>query len=125
MDLSRRSFVKSASASAAAVGFPSIVPWSALGRMSPSKRINVGAIGVGRISRVHDLPGIWQFDGARIMAVCDLDASRVEAGKSLINGVYGKQTGKPYSGVTGYDEAATAQLSRPQRAKYAFMPQHA
>ncbi len=102
MDLSRRSFVKSAIASAVAVGFPSIVPWSALGQMSPSKRINVGAIGVGRISRVHDLPGIWQFDGARIMAVCDLDASRVEAGKSLINGVYGKQTGKPYSGVTGY-----------------------
>jgi predicted dehydrogenase len=70
--------------------------------MAPSNRINVGAIGVGRISRVHDLPGIWQYDDARIMAVCDLDANRVESGKALINGVYAKKTGKPYDGVTGY-----------------------
>jgi predicted dehydrogenase len=70
--------------------------------MAPSNRINVGAIGVGRISRVHDLPGIWQYDDVRIMAVCDLDANRVEAGKTLINGVYAKKTGKAYDGVTGY-----------------------
>jgi predicted dehydrogenase len=102
MSLSRRSFVKFAGASGIVAGFPTIVPWSALGQTSPSKRINVGAIGVGRISRGHDLPGIWQFDGARIMAVCDLDSSRVAAGKDLINGVYTKQTGKSYNGVTGY-----------------------
>src|ERR1039458_2053922 len=100
--ISRRSFVKTAAGAAAAVGFPTIVPASVLGQMAPSKRINVGAIGVGRISRVHDLPGIWQYDDARIMAVCDLDANRVEAGKALINGVYTKKTGKPYDGVTGY-----------------------
>ena len=29
---------------------------------APSNRINVGAIGTGRISRGHDLPGIWQHD---------------------------------------------------------------
>ncbi len=81
-----------------------IVPASVLGQMAPSKRINVGAIGVGRISRVHDLPGIWQYDDARIMAVCDLDANRVEAGKALINGVYAKKTGKSYDGVTGYHD---------------------
>ncbi len=50
---------------------------------------------MGRISRGHDLPGIWQFDQARIMAVCDLDANRVEAGKTLINGYYAKKTAKP------------------------------
>ena len=27
-----------------------------------------GAIGNGRISRAHDLPGIWKFDSARVMA---------------------------------------------------------
>jgi len=98
---SRRSFLKT-SLGAAAAGFPTIVPSSVFGQLSPSNRINVGAIGVGRISRGHDLPGIWKYDQARIMAVCDLDANRVEQGKTLINGYYSKKTGKPYDGVTGY-----------------------
>jgi predicted dehydrogenase len=100
--LSRRQFVKTSLGTAAAFGFPTIVPASVFGQMAPSNRINVGAIGVGRISRGHDLPGIWQFDSTRIMAVCDLYADRVEQGKALINGVYARKTGKPYDGVTGY-----------------------
>jgi predicted dehydrogenase len=86
----------------AAAGFPAIVPSSVFGQKAPSNRINIGAIGVGRISRIHDLPGIWQFDQARIMAVCDLDSNRVEEGKALINSYYAKKTGKDYDGVTGY-----------------------
>lgn len=101
MTLSRRKFVGGV---AAALGFPSIVPWSALGQTSPSKRINIGAIGVGRISRTHDLPGIWQFDSARIIAVCDLDANRVEAGKALINETYTKKQAKSWNGVRGYSD---------------------
>src|SRR5580692_6418836 len=100
--LSRRGFLKTGLGAAAAVGFPTIVPSSVFGQMAPSNRINIGAIGVGRISRIHDLPGIWQYDDARIIAVCDLDANRVEAGKALINSTYAKQTGKPYDGVRGY-----------------------
>jgi predicted dehydrogenase len=83
-------------------GFPSIVPASVLGANSPSNRINIGAIGTGRISRVHDLPGLWKYDSARIMAVCDLDSNRVADAKTLINGQYSKQTGRPYDGITGY-----------------------
>jgi hypothetical protein len=97
---SRRDFLKMGAA--VAIGFPTIVPASVFGQTAPSNRINVGAIGVGRISRGHDLPGIWQFDQARIMAVCDLDAKRVDEGKTLINGYYSKKTGMPYDGVTGY-----------------------
>jgi predicted dehydrogenase len=96
--VSRRSFLQAG----AAVGFPAIVPASVFGRNAPSNRINIGAIGVGRISRVHDMPGIWQYDSARIMAVCDLDSNRVELGKTLLNETYGKKSGKPYNGVTGY-----------------------
>ncbi len=98
----RRNFLKLSVGAAAAIGFPTIVPSSVFGQTAPSNRINVGAIGVGRISRGHDLPGIWQFDQARIMAVCDLDAKRVEEAKTLINGYYSKKTAKPYDGVTGY-----------------------
>jgi predicted dehydrogenase len=97
---SRRDFLKMGAA--VAIGFPTIVPASVFGQTAPSNRINVGAIGVGRISRGHDLPGIWQFDQARIMAACDLDSTRVEEAKILINGYYSKKTGKPYDGVTGY-----------------------
>src|ERR1700733_10521847 len=99
---SRRQFLKRGLSAAAAVGFPSIVPATVFGQFAPSKRINVGAIGVGRISRVHDMPGILQFDRARIMAVCDLDAHRVEDGKKFVNDFYTAKTGKSYEGVTGY-----------------------
>jgi predicted dehydrogenase len=83
-------------------GFPSIVPSSVLGATSPGNRINVGAIGTGRISRTHDLPGIWKHPQARVIAVCDLDSKRLEEAKTLVNGQYAKQTGKPSDGVMGY-----------------------
>src|ERR1700730_1858597 len=100
--VTRRSFLKAAAGTAAVAGFPTIVPSSVLGQMAPSQRINVGAIGVGRISRGHDLPAILKNDGARVMAVCDLDANRVELGKKFVNDFYARKTGKDYDGVTGY-----------------------
>ena len=99
---SRRSFIKATLGAAAVTGFPAIVPSSVFGQNAPSNRINIGAIGVGRISRAHDLPGIWQHDVSRIVAVCDLDSNRVELGKAFINAHYADTTGKPYNGVTGY-----------------------
>ena len=103
---SRRKFItvagKGAAASAALVSFPSIVPATVFGASSPSNRINVGAIGTGRISRAHDLPGIWRHDAARIVAVCDLDGKRLQEAKSLVNEQYAKKTGKPYDGVAAY-----------------------
>ncbi len=92
--VSRRTFLKTTAGAVAAAGFPAIVPSSVFGQMAPSNRINIGAIGTGRISRGHDMPGIWQFDHARIMAVCDLSAKRVEQAKTLVNGVYAKKTGQ-------------------------------
>jgi len=100
--VTRRSILKTGVGATAVAGFPAIVPATVFGPMAPSKRINVGAIGVGRISRVHDLPGLWKYDSARIMAVCDLDSKRVEEAKALINGYYAKSSGKAYDGVTGY-----------------------
>ena len=105
---SRRDFMMTAGKgivlSSIAGGFPAIVPSSVLGSASPGNRINIGAIGNGRISRVHDLPGIWKHDAARIMAVCDLDSRRVEDARALVNGHYGDKTGKKYDGVTSYSD---------------------
>ena len=102
---SRRAFVTTAAkglGAAVASGFPAIVPSSVFGAEAPSNQINIGAIGTGRISRGHDLPGLWKHPSARIMAVCDLDSRRVQDAIRLVNGQYTKTTGKPYDGVTGY-----------------------
>src|SRR5260370_11604307 len=100
--ISRRRFLKTSLGAATVAGFPTIVPATVLGQMAPSKRINVGAIGVGRISRGHDLPAILKNDGARVMAVCDLDAGRREDGKKLVNDFYAKKAGRADDGVVGY-----------------------
>jgi predicted dehydrogenase len=100
--VSRRRFLQTSLGAAAVAGFPAIVPARVLGQMAPSKQINVGAIGVGRISRGHDLPAILKNDSARVMAVCDLDANRVVDGKKFVNDFYAKKTGRAHDGVTGY-----------------------
>jgi predicted dehydrogenase len=95
-DVSRRSILKSSLGVTAAAGFPAIVPSSVFGQNAPSNRINIGAIGVGRISRGHDLPAIQKVPYARIVAVCDLDANRVEQGQALVNGFYSVNSTKGY-----------------------------
>ena len=102
MKSSRRDFLATTGKGFILAGFPTIVPASVFGAIAPSDRINVGAIGTGRISRGHDLPGIWRHDVARVMAVCDLDSRRVQDAVTLVNGHYTEATGKPYSGVTPY-----------------------
>ena len=104
---SRRAVLKTALGATVLGGFPAILPSSVFGQYAPSKRINVGAIGTGRISRSHDMPGIWKYDRARIVAVCDLDAHRLEEAKTLVNDYYStkadsKKSGKPYDGVRTY-----------------------
>src|SRR4026208_722931 len=98
--LSRRAFIgktaKGAVLTSIAIsGIPTIVPASVFGKNAPSNRINIGAIGTGRISRGHDLPGVWKFDQAQVMAVCDLDKKRANDAKVLVNNFYTKKTGKP------------------------------
>ena len=98
---SRRKFIKNAAILSVA---PYIVPSSVFGKNAPSNRINVGAIGTGRISRIHDLPGVWRHDFAQVTAVCDLDAKRAEDGKKLVNDYYTKKNGSPYDGVKMYTD---------------------
>jgi predicted dehydrogenase len=94
--VSRRSILKTGLGAAAVAGFPAIMPSTVFGQNAPSNRINIGAIGVGRISRTHDLPAIQKVAYARIVAVCDLDANRVEQGQALVNGFYSTNSTKGY-----------------------------
>src|SRR5471030_1174562 len=89
-EISRRDFLSNSTKAAIATslalsGFPSIVPASVFGKNAPSNRINIGAIGNGRISRVHDLPGTLKYEQAQVMAVCDLDINRANDAKTLVN----------------------------------------
>jgi predicted dehydrogenase len=126
--MDRRGFLATAGkglvASSVVGGFPAVVPASVFGATSPSNRINVGAIGTGRISRGHDMPGIWQYDTARIVAVCDVDSRRVLDAKTLVNGHYAKKTGKPYDGVTTYANYRDLLASKDVDAVVISTPDH-
>lgn len=90
-DLSRRSFLKSATLTGTALGFPTIIPSSVLGADAPSNKINILQIGCGRIGRDMDMPGILRHkDAARLVAVCDLDALRVNDAKEMVESHYKK-----------------------------------
>jgi len=92
--MKRRNFLKNSAATAAgAIVIPVIVPSSVFGENAPGKRINIGQIGCGRIARDHDMPGVMQYDVARIIAVCDVDRNRLADGKSMTEEFYNRKSG--------------------------------
>ena len=127
-DETRRRFLKTAATGALTTtvlsGFPTILPASVFGKNAPSNRINVGAIGTGRISRDHDMPGVWQYDNALIMAVCDLDSKRADDAKKLVNGYYAKKTGKDYDGVRVYTDYRELLINKDIDAVLVSTPDH-
>jgi predicted dehydrogenase len=81
-----------------------IVPASVFGQNAPSNRVMVGAIGVGRISRIHDIKETMRHDDAQVVAVCDVDIRRLGAGQQLVDDRYSEKLGKAYSGTRGYTD---------------------
>ncbi len=88
----------------AGAGFPAIVPATVFGKNAPSNRLNIAAIGTGRISRDHDMAETLKYDHARIIAVCDLDKKRVDEANQFVNGYYSKKGNTDYKGVTSYTD---------------------
>ena len=76
--ISRRSFLKE---SAVAAGV-AIVPASVFGANPPSERITMGCIGVGNMGS-SDLRAFKGNPGAQVVAVCEVDAQRLEAAGKL------------------------------------------
>jgi hypothetical protein len=114
----------SAASTLGITGFPTIVPASVFGKNAPSNKINIGAIGVGRISRDHDMFETLKYDHARIMAVCDLDSKRLLNGKKYVNDYYSKKTGQAYDGVTMYDDHRELLLNKDIDAVLISTPDH-
>ncbi|MFZ2643702.1 MAG: Gfo/Idh/MocA family oxidoreductase [Verrucomicrobiia bacterium] len=101
-NISRRDFLKSAGT---ALGFPFIIPCSALGlngSVAPSGRITMGFIGVGGQGGGHLLGGAWTYipggysarPDVQVLAVCDVRRERRENATRRVNENYAQMPGR-------------------------------
>ena len=91
--LTRRELLQGAVATGAAMGLPWFVPGEACGRngaTAPSERIAFGVIGIGP-RMTYDLGGVLPKSDVRCVAICDVQASRREAAKKLVDRHYGNK----------------------------------
>lgn len=97
---SRRRFLRQGAAAATAataagwVWSGQIVPAAVVGRSkdrpAPSNRITLGFIGTGRQATYANLPGFLREPDAQVVAVCDVDAWRMDQARRLVNEHYAK-----------------------------------
>ena len=92
-ELTRRELIRRSVVGGAALG----VPWFVSGRacglaggVAASERITLGVIGIGPRS-TYNLRGILPQSGVQCVAIADVQASRRDAGKKLVDEHYGNQ----------------------------------
>ena len=99
--LSRRSFVKTAAGLAAA---PFILPsrvWAA----APSKRLNLGFIGIGIQSRGHLGGFLGMANDVQVVALCDVHKIRLDDAVERVNKAYAKdKESGVYKGVATFGD---------------------
>lgn len=100
-DPSRRTFLKGAAVASAA---PMILPSRIFGADAPSKQITVGFIGCGRQAYALNIPPLLRMEGVRVVAVCDVDAWRLEEARKLVDGFYAAQPGGAHKGCRSYKD---------------------
>lgn len=89
----RRSFLHQSVLSSAAFALPTIVPARVLGRggaVAASERITLGVIGIGPRC-TYDLKAMLPLPDVQCVAIADVQASRRDAGKRLVDEHYGNQ----------------------------------
>ncbi|WP_437187222.1 Gfo/Idh/MocA family protein [Planctomicrobium sp. SH668] len=87
---SRRDFLAGSAAAAASAWAFHIVPAKALGRegaVPPSEKIGLGVIGIGPRCK-YDLVSILPFEDVKCLAIADVQASRRDAGKEMVDQAY-------------------------------------
>lgn len=95
--MDRRNFIKAAAATAVV---PVLVPSSVFARPAPSDTLQFGCIGVGRQGQADMQELIYRGleAGARVTAVCDADAHRLQDAQWLAEKIYTLETGKEAAG---------------------------
>lgn len=110
---SRRRFLRTGAAVAAACVAPAIVPASVLGRDSalpPSERITMGFIGVGGQGTGHLLGGAWTYltggyaarKDVQVLAVCDVRQERRDHAATKVNEHYADVYGNGFTRCQAY-----------------------
>lgn len=97
-DGSRRSFLKETTAGVALASLTHLLPTHAAAQTrndAPNERLNLGVIGIGPRCR-YDLTAMLQFDDIRCVAIADVQQSRREIGKKLVDDHYGNGDCKLY-----------------------------
>jgi myo-inositol 2-dehydrogenase / D-chiro-inositol 1-dehydrogenase len=124
--MKRRNFLKNTvTTTAGAMVIPAIVPSSVFGKNAPVNKINIGQVGCGRIARSHDMPGVMQYDFARIVAVSDVDSKRMKEGKKLVEDYYNKKSGSNNAvDVKMYDDYKEMLLNKDIDAVVISTPDH-
>jgi predicted dehydrogenase len=89
---SRRDFLAT---TAAATMLPAVSALTAQGAFAANDRINLGIIGIGPRC-TYDLKAMLQFDDIRCVAIADVQASRRDTGKHLVDGHYDNADCKVY-----------------------------
>jgi len=87
----RRQFLRGSIAAGAALAAPAIVTSSALGKddtVAASETITLGVIGMGPRCR-YDLAPILKFKDVKCVAIAEVQASRRESGKQMVDQAYG------------------------------------
>ena len=79
-----------ASSAALAAGYFSTQSQANPNRISPNDKINLGVIGIGPRC-TYDLTAMLKFDDIRAVAIADVQASRRDAGKKLVDETYGNK----------------------------------
>lgn len=94
----RREFLRRAAAMSSAAALPWIVSSSALGgagRAAASERITLGVIGIGPRC-TYDLTSMLSLPDVQCVAIADVQASRRDAGKALVDKHYGNSDCRLY-----------------------------
>jgi predicted dehydrogenase len=94
----RREFLRRAAAVSSAAALPWIVSSRALGRdgaAAPSEKITLGVIGIGPRC-TYDLSSMLNLPDVQCVAIADVQASRRDAGKTLVDKHYGNSDCKLY-----------------------------
>jgi hypothetical protein len=103
----RRAFLKRGATAAGILAAPWFVPASARGAdgsLAPSNRIGVGLIGRGAMGSGH-LRRLAGDPGFQLLAVCEVDAQRREAGRSAVEQMYAAaRTSGAYRGCAAYND---------------------
>src|SRR5258708_293472 len=100
--LSRRQFLKTTSAVSISAPFLLSSSWAAPGQKRPDDRITLGIIGPGTQGRGL-LNNFLNQPGTQVLAVCDVDTTRREHHRKIVDEFYSIKQEKEYKGCDHYN----------------------